>query len=141
MQRSSTICYELEPGMWPTNFINVTVVRPERSLGGVQFLLDLKFDSPAQADMSIFDGGSTAICLRASLTQYSAEIVIDNIEARPIKRGQSFVLKTYFQLLELVPECQSILLNNIINPKATSIIDKARKFPDWIIPPESPRLH
>lgn len=114
MQRSSSIRYELEAGKWPTNYICVAVVRSEGNLGRghVQFFLDLKFDCPELADMSVFKGGATALYLKASLTKPSAEIVIDNIEANPIKRGQSFALNTYCQLLEVAPECQSVLLNN-----------------------------
>lgn len=129
MKRSSTIAYALEDTVAPGENVEITVGRDDSAssqLPSIPFRFFRVLSPTSVVDPDIFDGGEKSIWLDATFDTKSLEIRIDNIEGRSIKRGQSFALKTFKQLIELAPECKSILLYNITNHNTAAALEKVR---------------
>lgn len=135
--RSTAIQYALARTIVPDEYVSIAVIgRQHEQARSISFSLDIVLSCSSAINSEVFSSGSTATLLDATYLSDLHEIRISNIEGRALERGQSFALHTYKQLLELVPECTSIVLYNIIDSKAETIVDRARSTPDWVIPPE-----
>lgn len=129
MQRSITSRYALASTVAPGESVDITVIRHDSSdwrQSNIWFSLSVGLDPSSSVDAGIFHRGSTAISLQATFNPRTLEINIANIEGRSLERGQSFARRIYTDLLELTPECTSIVLYNITNSKAEAAVDQAR---------------
>lgn len=143
MLRSIASRYAFASSVAPDEHVDIAVIRRDSDdwrYPLTSYAFSLLIDPSSLVDPSIFNRGPTAISLEATFDPRSLEICIANIEGRALERGQSFARKTYSHLLELTPECTSLVLYNITNSRATAVVDKARTSPDWVIPPDGALL-
>ncbi|GEM_PF-5168563 len=143
MQRSHASRYQLSKNVSPDGYVDISVRREDSTdwrHRSTTYTLEIVLCSTSTLDPTIFSRGPTAISLEANFDERTREISIGNIEGRALERGQAFARKTYSQLLAVTPECEAVVLYNIMDSKAEATVDRARSTPGWIIPSEGALL-
>lgn len=143
MQRSHVHRYQLSKALSLEAYVEVAVRREDAVCWrdeSTRYTLEISLCQPSNIDPSIFSQGPTALALEASFDARAREVLVANIEARSLERGQDFARRTFSQLLALTPECEALVLYNILNRKAEAVVDLARSTPDWVVPAEGALL-